>query len=100
MAAEAERQEILALLRALPATGRAASDEELLDAAEAWEAFGRLGDARRVTLAAEGAGRSRPPLGVAGLAFRQGERSAVDLLTRRLRISGREAGRRIAIGGP
>src|SRR4051794_34875980 len=39
-------------------------------------------------------------LGVAGLAFRQGERSAVDLLTRRLRISGREAGRRIAIGGP
>src|SRR4051812_45722103 len=37
MAAAAERQEILALLRALPATGRAASDEELLDAAEAWE---------------------------------------------------------------
>ena len=99
MAAATAREAILALLRGAQAAGRGASDDELLADAEGWEAVGRLVDARRITVAAEVALRSRPQLGTEGLAFRHGERSGVDLLTRRLRISGREASRRIAIGG-
>src|SRR4051794_41891303 len=100
MAAGTQTEAIMASLRALPAPGRTASDEELLAYADAWEAIGRLVDGRRAAVAAEVAWRSRPQVGDAGLAFRHGDRSAVDLLTRRLRISAREAGRRIAIGGP
>ena len=100
MAGAVEREAILASLRVLPLAGRGASDAELLEDAESWEAFGRLVDARRVALAAEVAWRSRPQLRDAGLAFRHGERSGVDLLTKRLRISTRDANRRIAIGGP
>jgi hypothetical protein len=95
-----EREAILTSLRALPAAGRAASDAELLADAEAWEAIGRLIDGRRAAVAAEVAWRSRPQLAAAGLAFGQGQRNGVDLLTRNLRISSREASRRIAIGGP
>lgn len=100
MAEVAELEVMIASLRAQPAAGRAASDEELLADAEAWEAVGRLADARRAAVACEVARRSHPQLGITGLAFRHGDRSAVDLLTRHLRISGKEATKRIAIGGP
>ncbi|MGN6742010.1 MAG: DUF222 domain-containing protein, partial [Amnibacterium sp.] len=66
--------------------------------AEAWEALGRLVDARRVALAGEVAWRSRPQLGESSLARRQGERDAADLLARQLRIGRFEAKRRTALG--
>src|SRR3954447_933669 len=100
MSAAREFEAIFAALRAVPPTGRAATDEALLVDAEALEALGRLVDARRVAVAAEVAWRSRPQLGGEGLAFRLGERTGSDLLARRLRIPTREANRRIAIGGP
>src|SRR5947209_4149095 len=73
-------------------------DRQLLDDAEAWEALGRLVDARRVAIAGEIAWRSREQLGEHGLARRSGDRDATDLLARELLISGREARKRTALG--
>ncbi|HEY8319511.1 MAG TPA: DUF222 domain-containing protein [Amnibacterium sp.] len=73
-------------------------DRQLLEDAEAWEALGRLVDARRVAIAGEIAWRSREQLGEHGLARRSGDRDATDLLARELLISGREARKRTALG--
>ncbi len=73
-------------------------DCRLLEQSEAWEAIGRLADARRVALAGEVAWRSREQLGDASLAKQHGDRDATDLLARQLRIGTREARRRTALG--
>src|SRR4051794_36183039 len=80
---------------ALGTAVRGLGDQDLIDEAAAWEALGRIADARRAAVAAEVQWRSRPQLADAGLAFGRGERSATDLLTKELRISSREARRRI-----
>ncbi|HEY8319857.1 MAG TPA: DUF222 domain-containing protein, partial [Amnibacterium sp.] len=82
----------------LPCGPAGMGDRQLLEDAEAWEALGRLVDARRVAIAGEVAWRSREQLGEHGLARRQGDRDATDLLARELLISGREARKRTALG--
>jgi Domain of unknown function (DUF222) len=98
MSRSAEIEELTVTALALGASVRGLGDDELLEESAAWEAFGRLADARRAALAAEVQWRSRPQLRDEGLAFRRGERSATDLLTRELRISSREAKRRVTLG--
>jgi hypothetical protein len=85
----------LAALACLPAV---LDDCALLGESEAWEAIGRLADARRVALAGEVAWRSREQIGDASLARKHGDRDATDLLARELRIGAREARRRTALG--
>ncbi|MGN6744086.1 MAG: DUF222 domain-containing protein, partial [Amnibacterium sp.] len=98
MQAEAQLAEVVDLVAAAPCRPAVADDRQLLEEAEAWEALGRLVDARRVALAGEVAWRSRPQIGEASLARRQGERDAADLLARQLRIGRFEAKRRTALG--
>jgi Domain of unknown function (DUF222) len=98
MSRSTEVEALTASAGALGSSVRGLGDDDLIDEAAAWEALGRVTDARRAALAAEAQWRSRPQLADAGLAFRRGERSATDLLTRELRISSREAKRRITIG--
>ncbi|MGN6742364.1 MAG: DUF222 domain-containing protein, partial [Amnibacterium sp.] len=90
--------EVVDLVAAAPCRPAVMGDHQLLEEAEAWEALGRLVDARRVALAGEVAWRSRPQIGEASLARRHGERDAADLLARRLRIGRFEAKRRTALG--
>ncbi|WP_331954821.1 DUF222 domain-containing protein [Amnibacterium sp.] len=73
-------------------------DRQLLEDAEAWEALGRLVDARRVAIAGEIAWRSREQLGEHGLARRSGDRDSTDLVARELLIGGREARKRTVLG--
>src|SRR5438045_1513844 len=86
------------LAAAFPCGPAGMGDRQLLEDAEAWEALGRLVDARRVALAGEIAWRSREQLGEHGLARRSGDRDATDLLARDLLIGGREARKRTALG--
>ncbi|HEY8319408.1 MAG TPA: DUF222 domain-containing protein [Amnibacterium sp.] len=65
---------------------------------EAWEAIGRLIDARRIAAAAEIEVRSAPARGDAGLAFVRGRKDAADLIADLARVGLREAKRRIGIG--
>ena len=95
---EAELAPLLEAARSVDARWRTASDEELLADGQAWEALGRLVDARRVAFAAEVEHRSRPRLGEVGLAFRQGERSGAELVAHALRVSTRTAQRWVAVG--
>ncbi|HEV7623627.1 MAG TPA: DUF222 domain-containing protein, partial [Amnibacterium sp.] len=85
-------------LAAAPCRPAGMGDGQLLEETERLEALGRLLDAQRVALAGEIAWRSREQLGEQGLARRQGDRNAADLLARRLLIGGREARRRTALG--
>src|SRR4051812_13975009 len=91
---------VTAAARALDAGIRGLSDSDLLAEAAAAEELNRLTEARCAALAAEVQWRSRPQLRDDGLAARQGERNAVELLERECRIAAREARRRIAIGTP
>ena len=86
------------VVAAIPCGPAGMGDRQLLEDTEAWEALGRLVDARRVALAGEVAWRSREQLGEHGLARRSGDRDATDLLARELLISGREARKRTALG--
>jgi len=65
----------------------------------ALERHGRRVDAARVSSATDVGYRSRLGLGHDSLAWRLGCRNPVDLITRVTLISGREAGRRIRLGG-
>jgi len=76
-----------------------ASDEELCSHTVELEAVGRLVDAARVQAAAELADRSRFGLGSDSLAFRLGHGKAALLVEALTRVSPREAGRRIRLGG-
>ncbi|MDQ1513760.1 MAG: hypothetical protein QOC59_1602, partial [Microbacteriaceae bacterium] len=98
MGRAAQVTQLAAAARSIVAPGRACTDDELLDDAEAWEALGRLVDARRVAAAAEVEWRSRPQLSADGLASRLEQRSGAALLSERLLISNREAKRRINLG--
>jgi hypothetical protein len=89
---------LVPVARGIPGSGRALSDDDLLADAAAWEALGRLVDARRVAAAAEVEWRSRPQLSGNGLASRLDQKSGAALLSERLLISTREAKRRITLG--
>jgi hypothetical protein len=91
---------VTAAARALDAAIRGLDDQELLAMAAALEDLNRVAQGRCAAVAAEVQWRSRPQLRDEGLAARQGERDAVDLLIKECRISVREARRRIAIGSP
>ena len=73
-------------------------DDELLTAMGAFEALGRLVDARRAAFAGEVAERSRIELGDQRLSARKGCRSAAELVERVTQVSAFEARRRIALG--
>ena len=77
----------------------AASDEDLCAHTVELEAVGRLVDTARVHAAAELADRSRHGLGSDSLAFRLGHGKAALLVEALTRVSPREAGRRIRLGG-
>ncbi|HET6826358.1 MAG TPA: DUF222 domain-containing protein, partial [Amnibacterium sp.] len=96
-AAATTRAALAAALDAMPRF-RTCSDDELVAEAEAWEAIGRLVDARRVAAAAEIEVRSAPARGEHGLAFGRGRRDGADALAEVARVGLREAKRRIAIG--
>ncbi|WP_375399608.1 DUF222 domain-containing protein [uncultured Amnibacterium sp.] len=91
-------REALAVVLAAPRVRRTFADDELLAEAEAWEAIGRVADARRLAVAAEIDQRSLPGTGLDGLAQRAGDRTGVEHLARRLRIDPREATRRVKLG--
>lgn len=95
---EAELAPLLEAVRSVDARWRTASDEQLLADGRAWEALGRLVDARRVAFAAEVENRSRPRLGEVGLAFRQGERDGASLVAHTMRVSLGTARRWVGIG--
>jgi hypothetical protein len=76
----------------------AESGDALLEAAHAWEAVGRAGDAARTWVAAEVAHESRRELDTAGLAYRNGFGSARKLLAATTNISERTAATRISLG--
>ncbi|KQP57347.1 HNH endonuclease signature motif containing protein [Agreia sp. Leaf283] len=98
----AERlRELLDENRAAVNTGAgsgADSGDALLEAAHAWEAIGRAGDAARTWVAAEVAHDSRRELDTAGLAYRHGFASAKKLLAATTNISERTAATRISLG--
>lgn len=73
-------------------------DDDLLDRLAAAERRARLLDAERVLLAAEVAERSRPELGVDGLAQRRGFRRPKDLIEAVTLVSGRTIVDRIRLG--
>ncbi|MGW9631870.1 DUF222 domain-containing protein [Agromyces sp. NPDC055520] len=79
-------------------TARGLGDDELLLAAGALEAVGRLLDAHRATLAGEIAERSRIELGAGRLSARKGCRSAAELIERITQVAGAEARRRVLVG--
>ncbi|WP_235500932.1 DUF222 domain-containing protein, partial [Agreia sp. Leaf244] len=74
------------------------SGDALLEAAHAWEAIGRAGDAARTWVAAEVANESRRELDTAGLAYRHGFASARKLLAATTNVSERTAATRISLG--
>ena len=96
-AAEGTRAALAAAILADPCF-RALSDDGLIAETEAWEAVGRLVDARRVAAAAELEHRSRPALGEQGLAFRQGRRDGPGLVAALARIPQRDAASRVGLG--
>jgi hypothetical protein len=75
------------------------SDEDACTVTVALERLGRLVDTARAQAAAEIADRSRFALGHDGLAFRLGYGKGALLLEALTRVSPREAGRRIRLGG-
>jgi len=91
------RTALAAALAAMPRF-RTCTDDELVAETEAWEAIGRLVDARRVAAAAEIEVRSAPARGEQGLAFGRGRKDGADALAEVARVGLREAKRRIAIG--
>src|SRR3954470_16647642 len=88
----------MALLADAPCRPSTTRDADLLEAAERWEALGRLVDARRIALAGEIEWRSRDQIGTAGLARSHGDRNGAELIARELRIGAREAQRRTGFG--
>jgi hypothetical protein len=98
MEAGAETREALVAVLAATPRFRTVSDAELLAETEAWEALGRLVDARRIAAAAEVEHRSRDGLGEQSLAFRHGRKDGPDLVSALGRVSHREAKRRIGLG--
>lgn len=98
MQAAATTRTALAALLAAPLPVKALDDDRLLAEAEAFEALGRLADARRIAIAAEVQWRSRPQVGTEGLATRMGARDGTTLITGLLRIGAREATRRSELG--
>jgi hypothetical protein len=94
-------RELLAENRAAVASGSgsaAESGDALLEAAHAWEAVGRAGDAARTWVAGEVAHESRRELDIAGLAYRHGFPSARKLLAATTNVSERTAASRISLG--
>ncbi|WP_166789195.1 MULTISPECIES: HNH endonuclease signature motif containing protein [unclassified Cryobacterium] len=75
------------------------SDADALTVLGAVEQLGRRVDAARVSTATDVADRSRSILGHDSLAWKQGARNDVDLITRLTRVSAREANRRVRLGG-
>ena len=74
-------------------------DTEAVAVMGALERVGRRVDAARVGSATDVGERSRPGLGHDSLAWRLGCRNPLDLITRVTLVSGREASRRIRLGG-
>lgn len=75
------------------------SDAEAVAVLGAVEDLGRRVDAARVGAAAEVGSRARNGLGHDSLAWKLGCQGQVDLITRVTRVSGREATRRLRLGG-
>jgi hypothetical protein len=75
------------------------SDTDAVEVLGAVEALGRRVDAARVGAAAEVGSRARNGLGHDSLAWKLGCQGQVDLITRVTRVSGREATRRLRLGG-
>lgn len=91
----------LDVLRAVPrarAQYTAASDAELLEVTRVVAEFTRLTDAHTVLAARVIGERSRPELGAAGLARRQGARTPEELLTTTMKVPGREAAAALRAG--
>jgi hypothetical protein len=92
-----EASDALALVTSAPFD--VLTDEDVCGVTVALEKLGRLVDTARAQAAAEVADRSRFGLGTDGLAFRLGYGKSAQLLEALTRISPREAGRRIRLGG-
>ncbi|TFC10879.1 HNH endonuclease, partial [Cryobacterium algoritolerans] len=75
------------------------SDADAVAVLGAVEDLGRRVDAARVGAAAEVGSRARNGLGHDSLAWKLGCQGQVDLITRVTRVSGREAARRLRLGG-
>ena len=93
-----------AALRALRDVPRAAegyataADADLLRAAEVAAEIASLARAHSALAAGQIAERSRPELGAAGLARRQGARTTEELLATTTRVTGREAATAVRVG--
>ncbi|MEO5534363.1 MAG: DUF222 domain-containing protein [Pseudolysinimonas sp.] len=76
----------------------AAADSELLDVSRVVAEITRLAGAHSALAAGQIAHRSRPELGGAGLARRQGARTVEELLTTTMKVTGRDAATAVRVG--
>jgi hypothetical protein len=89
----------LDVLRDAPRAGYAqASDGELVEVTRLVAELSRLGDAHLALATGVIAERSRPELGAAGLARREGARTVEELLTTTMKVTGRDAATVVRVG--
>ncbi len=89
----------LDVLRAVPRSGFAqATDADLLEVARIVAEVARVSDAHAALAAGVMAERSRPELGAAGLARREGARTVEELLTTTMQVTGRDAATAVRVG--